>query len=148
MDISHYAFTIAVATVGLLFYFAYTIFFKKVDEPETQSKRSLSALKTQKWINLVPILEESKSTESAESTEKKTKSNTKIDKKSAFKPTKAKEVQFKHKWLAATLKAHSDRITGIDFSSNGKYLLSCGLGKFTSKLFVFAFDDYNRVKTR
>ena len=52
---------------------------------------------------------------------------------------KAKEPVFKHKLLATCLKAHSDRVNGIDFSSNGKYLLSCGNG---SRLltFVLAFD--------
>ena len=44
-----------------------------------------------------------------------------------------KETPFKHKWLAVSLKAHSDKVTGIDFSSNGKYFLSSGLGNFQSQ---------------
>ncbi len=40
--------------------------------------------------------------------------------------TKTKEPQFKHKLLSTILKAHSDNVYGIDFSPNGKYLLSTG----------------------
>lgn len=139
MDTIHYAFTIAVATVVLLFYFAYTIFFKKVDEPEVQGKQSIISIEGSTINKYRSIFKETK-LKAEKPTEKNSKSNTKTEKKSAFKPTKAKDVQLKHKWLAATLKAHSDKVTGIDFSSNGKYLLSCGLGKFTSKLFTYVFD--------
>jgi WD40 repeat protein len=56
------------------------------------------------------------------------------DKKPAAKQqfaNKSKETYvFKHKLLSSTLKAHSDVVTGIDFSSNGKYLISCGRGVY------------------
>jgi WD40 repeat protein len=40
--------------------------------------------------------------------------------------TKSKDVTFKHRLLSSCLKAHSDKVNSIDFSSNGKYMLSCG----------------------
>lgn len=38
---------------------------------------------------------------------------------------------FSHPWLASTLKGHTDDIRDIDFSSNGKYLASCGEGRLS-----------------
>ena len=72
------------------------------------------------------LFEGSESIEDKDRSEKKP--SVKIEKKQNIKPNKVKDIPFTHKWLAASLKAHSDKITGIDFSSNGKYLISCGLG--------------------
>ena len=70
------------------------------------------------------------------------KSNGKVaakkDKIVKAKPAKARpnEQVFKHQLLAATLKAHSESIESIDFSPNGKYLISCGegIGSLINKL--------------
>lgn len=110
------AFTIAIATIILLFYITYTILFKKPDETEDQEMPEPSNLK--------------------KPDEKPAKTK---EKKQNVKPTKAKETVFKHKWLSATLKAHSDNVTGIDFSSNGKYLLSCGLDR---AIFLWSTKDF------
>lgn len=37
----------------------------------------------------------------------------------------ASKTKFSHQWLAASLKAHTGDISGMSFSSNGKYLVSC-----------------------
>lgn len=36
---------------------------------------------------------------------------------------------YSHPWLLTTLKGHTGSILDMDFSSNGKYLTSCGDGK-------------------
>ncbi|RNA06630.1 transducin beta 2 [Brachionus plicatilis] len=102
IDATQLAFTIAVATVVLLVY----IFFKIIAKPQPD-------------IQAKPEKEEE---EEAIKQSTKTKEK-KINLKSV---PKNKETTFKHDWLSTCLKAHSDKITGIDFSSNGKYLLSCG----------------------
>lgn len=47
----------------------------------------------------------------------------KTTKKPAFVP-------FSHLWLSCTLKGHSSRIVSIDFSPNGKYMLSASEGRY------------------
>ncbi|CAG5117125.1 unnamed protein product [Candidula unifasciata] len=45
--------------------------------------------------------------------------------KTAVKATKkAAHVPFSHAWLSSTLKGHSSRIVALDFSPNGKYMIS------------------------
>ncbi|CAG9767198.1 unnamed protein product [Ceutorhynchus assimilis] len=39
---------------------------------------------------------------------------------------RANEKGFNHPWLLATLKGHTGRVLDMDFSANGKYLVSCG----------------------
>lgn len=36
---------------------------------------------------------------------------------------------FSHPWLLTSLKGHSSDVLDMDFSSNGKYLATCGEGK-------------------
>lgn len=118
MDSSEIAFTIAIASVILLLYLTYSVF-----------KKSDCLTKT----------EESKDqNEAVSKDEKKPQLKIKENKKQA-KPVKVKEPQFKHTWLSGTLKAHSDYLTGIDFSSNGKYLLSSGLDR---AIYLWSTKDF------
>lgn len=125
------AFTIALATTITLVYIFYNVFFKKsahvyTEESDDQKQETISNGKND------------------------TKQIRAKEKKQNLKPIKTKEAVLKHQWLCATLKgkknilinyikkiinqnetfiAHSDTVTGCDFSSNGKYLISTGLGK-------------------
>jgi WD40 repeat protein len=40
---------------------------------------------------------------------------------------------FSHPWLATTLRFHSGQVLGLDFSPNGKYLITCADGKKKQK---------------
>lgn len=42
------------------------------------------------------------------------------------KQKSATAVTFSHPWLLTSLKGHSGRVLDVDFSSNGKHLVSCG----------------------
>lgn len=121
LGLSEIAFTIAIATVGLLFYLTYSIIFKKTEDVE----------------NTKELKEEPKEKEDKIPKTKEKKLNT--------KPVKVKEAPFKHKWLSATLKAHSDSVTGIDFSSNGKYLLSCGLDR---AIFLWSTKEFQTAQPK
>src|SRR4051812_12273982 len=50
-------------------------------------------------------------------------------KRTAKAKTKAVPVKpgsaYSHPWLATSLKGHSGRVLDVDFSSNGKYLVTC-----------------------
>lgn len=51
--------------------------------------------------------------------------------------TKGKaSVAFTHKWLASSLKGHSARILDMDFSPNGKYVLTVADGNNCFRLFL------------
>ena len=51
-------------------------------------------------------------------------------KKERFNPRKRDgKSNFTHPWLSSTLRFHSGQILGIDFSPNGKYLITCSDGK-------------------
>lgn len=109
IDTLNISFTVAVATVAILFYFTYSLLFKKTSCHDSNGK-----------------LENSGENDS-HSKEQTVSNNKPKEKKSNLKlPNKVKEPQFKHRLLASILKAHSDTVNGIDFSSNGKYLLSAG----------------------
>jgi hypothetical protein len=45
------------------------------------------------------------------------------------KKTDAKAAAFSHEWLAGVLKGHGDCVLDLDFSSNGKYMISCAEGR-------------------
>lgn len=40
-----------------------------------------------------------------------------------------KQTNFTHPWLVTSLKGHSGRVLDMDFSSNGKYVATCGEGE-------------------
>ncbi|XP_019881308.2 uncharacterized protein LOC109609123 isoform X2 [Aethina tumida] len=42
------------------------------------------------------------------------------------KPTETRKQNYTHPWLLTTLKGHTGEIASMDYSSNGKYLASCG----------------------
>ncbi|KAK3084303.1 hypothetical protein FSP39_011349, partial [Pinctada imbricata] len=66
-----------------------------------------------------------------EITEEKAKSDKgdKPGKKSRTRQVKrTQSVQFSHPWLACTLRGHSGQVLGLDFSSNGKYLITTADG--------------------
>ena len=44
------------------------------------------------------------------------------------KKAESKASVFTHEWLAGSLKGHGDGVLDMDFSSNGKYLISCAEG--------------------
>lgn len=48
---------------------------------------------------------------------------------------KASQATFSHSWLAGTLKGHSARVLGFDFSANGKYLISAAEGEYIEIVF-------------
>lgn len=74
-------------------------------------------------------------TDGKEENEEKNKSEIKTDAgKQSKKPkqiqrTKKSQVNFSHTWLASTLKGNSSSVLGLDFSPNGKYLITCAEGK-------------------
>ncbi|CAF0719924.1 unnamed protein product [Brachionus calyciflorus] len=106
-EVTQIAFTLAVATVVLLIY----ILFKILTKPnEKQTEETIDK----------EIIEEEQVKQVQKPKEKKINLKT---------VPKVKESTFKHNWLASSLKAHSDNVTGIDFSSNGKYFVSCGLDR-------------------
>jgi len=124
---SEVAFTIAIATVVLLFYYLYSILFKRTESFQEEDD-SLKKAKTE---------------ENTDTSNEKFSKNK--EKKSHSKPIKSKEVAFKHAWLSATLKAHSDTVTGIDFSSNGKYLLSSGMDR---AIFLWSTKEFQLPQTK
>ena len=104
------AFTIAIGVVTILLYLMYSVVFKSAAKEEMSTKENGKV--NNNGIDKQKVKEKEK------------KQNVKVS-------AVSKDSVFKHKWLASTLKAHSDRVTGIDFSPNGKYLLSTGNGKVT-----------------
>lgn len=72
-------------------------------------------------------------TENKESTNgsKTGKAVEKASKKSklAASTKKSSFVPFAHKWLASSLKGHSSRVVSMDFSPNGKYLVTASDGE-------------------
>lgn len=116
------AFTIAVATLVALVYVFYNVFVKKSsDSTQNEVEKQETNLNSDK-----------------NETTKQTKSK---EKKQNFKPVKTKETALKHPWLCASLKAHSDIVTGIDFSSNGKYLISSGLDR---AIFLWSTKEFGK----
>ena len=46
---------------------------------------------------------------------------------------KDSKTSFSHAWLAGTLKGHGSDILGLDFSQNGKYVITCAGGDLLEK---------------
>lgn len=125
-DSSEIAFTIAVATVFALVYLFYNVFFKKSAALAADSVESDDSVQKHETSNGSDL--------------KQAKSK---DKKPNQKPVKSKEADLKHPWLSAILKAHSDLVTGIDFSSNGKYLISSGLDR---AIFLWSTKEFEQTQ--
>ena len=50
-------------------------------------------------------------------------------KKQRFEKKKESTQAFSHPWLVCSLRGHSAPITGVDFSVNGKYVVTSAEGK-------------------
>lgn len=120
------AFTIAIGALLILAYFLYQIVFNKKSEVrQVNNEEQVKKLQQQE--------------------ERPASSQTKQKIKLPKQSIKSKDSAFKHQWLAVTLKAHSDNVNGIDFSSNGKYLLSCGNDR---ALFLWNTKEFDQSQPR
>ena len=69
--------------------------------------------------------------ESKETNEERTKTekgDKQVKKSKQRQVKRSHSVQFTHPWMACMLKGHSGLVTGMDFSSNGKYLMTASDG--------------------
>lgn len=92
---------------------------------------------------LVPEEEEQ---EESKPVTKKEKTQPNKKPKSVSKQKGKSSVAFTHEWLAGSLKGHSSRILDMDFSPNGKYVITVAEGSdfcFVLHLLVLQSHSYN-----
>ncbi|KAL5277583.1 TBL2 family protein [Megaselia abdita] len=104
--------------------FAVIFYRKKTSKDDTQQRNcSKGSQKENKSGQKENVVSDFSLNHNQKSSHHKSKGN----KQSSGGSTKRNEKNsFSHPWLASTLKGHTDDIRDIDFSSNGKYLASCG----------------------
>jgi hypothetical protein len=98
LENANIAFTIAIATVVVLFYIAYTLLFKKSPIESTETTVETTTSKSEQIADQVRSNKQQQQ-------QKEKKQITKV-------VTKSKDVPFKHKLLSSCLKAHSDKVNG------------------------------------
>jgi len=91
-------------------------------------KKVLLQTELETIINYVIISDEGEEDNTSKKQEKQPLAGGKKVKPSSRNRTKDK-VAFSHTWLAGALKGHSSRILDMDFSPNGKYVITVGEGK-------------------
>jgi H+/gluconate symporter-like permease len=100
LENANIAFTIAIATVVVLFYIAYNLLFKKSPIESTETNIETTTSKSDQ------IADQVRSNKQQQQQQQK-------EKKQVPKvATKSKDVPFKHKLLSSCLKAHSDKVNG------------------------------------
>ena len=83
-------------------------------------------------INLLSLFVESENDKKVTTNAGSEKSNSNKKVKPVTKSSKKPaHVPFTHEWLSCTLKGHSSRIVSLDFSPNGKYLVTASEGLCT-----------------
>lgn len=75
------------------------------------------------------ILEQEDQNETKPTTNKQEKQTSKKSKPVSKARLRTQLSSFTHKWLAGSLKGHGARITDMDFSPNGKYVITVAEGK-------------------
>ena len=60
--------------------------------------------------------------------------------KLSLKQKKSGNLLFSHPWVASSLKAHGAAVLDMDFSQNGKYLITVAEGKLKSLIFETTFS--------
>ena len=102
LENANIAFTIAIATVVVLFYIAYNLLFKKSPIESTETTIETT---TSKSDQIADQVRSNKQQQQQQQQQKEKKQITKV-------ATKSKDVPFKHKLLSSCLKAHSDKVNG------------------------------------
>ncbi|XP_023232958.1 RNA exonuclease 1 homolog isoform X1 [Centruroides sculpturatus] len=80
--------------------------------------------------------------------EKKDKGKNIKKKKNIIDKHKEVKAQFTHPWLITTLKGHSGNILDMDYSNNGKYLISCDEGGSILIIEKKFQEDQNSLKNK